>query len=101
MGTLTKQTYGFTFTLLGTPVPDAALDDDAWSDRMTVILDEVGGLLFAANCDDATLHSTGPTMFLDFDREADSLGQAIDSALADVARAGFKVARIEVEPADD
>ena len=86
MDTLTKQTYGFTFTLLGTPEPDANLADVAWSDRMSVILDELAARLLAVHCDDTTLHSTGSTIFLDFHREAESLGQAIDLAIADVSR---------------
>ena len=57
--------------------------------------------MLAAGCDDSTLHSTGPTVFLDFDREAESLGDAIGSAVKDVERAGFSAARIEVEAPED
>jgi hypothetical protein len=37
---------------------------------------------------------------VDFDREADSLEQAIRSAVADVQAAGYRVTRVEIEPAD-
>ena len=57
--------------------------------------------LYEAGCDDASPHSEGPTVYLDFHREAESLGDAIGSAVKDVARAGFSVARVEVEPPND
>lgn len=60
---------------------------------------EVADALFRAGCDDASPHSEGLTISLDFHREADSLGDAIGSAVKDVARAGFRVAQVDVEPA--
>jgi hypothetical protein len=47
--------------------------------------------------DDGTLSCDGPTASLDFHREAESLGDAIGSAVKDVERAGLAVARVEVE----
>jgi hypothetical protein len=38
-------------------------------------------------------------VLLDFDRKAESLGDAIGSAVKDIEKAGFKVARVEVEEA--
>jgi hypothetical protein len=58
---------------------------------------EVGDALLGAGCDDATPSSEGPTISMDFHREAASLGGAVGSAIKDVERAGFKVARVEVE----
>jgi hypothetical protein len=75
-------THHFTLTLQG----------------VSEMTDELQGRLLEAGCDDATLWSEGETVFLDFGREAESLGDALGSAVKDVARAGFKVARIEVEP---
>jgi hypothetical protein len=95
--TATQKTYRFTFTLGGIPeIPDGVTDAE-WSDRMGDVLDEVAGRVLAAGCDDSTLHSTGPMVFLDFDREAGSLAEAVASAIAAVERAGFTVARVDVD----
>ncbi len=65
---------------------------------VTEMTDELAGKLLAVGCDDASLCSEGPLVFLYFSREAESLGDAIGSAVKDVARAGFAVARVDVEP---
>jgi hypothetical protein len=52
--------------------------------------------LYEAGCDDASVWSEGPTMYLEFHREAGSLGDAIGSAVKDVEAAGHAVARGEV-----
>jgi hypothetical protein len=62
-------------------------------DRLTVALTNA---LYEAGCDDCTPSSIGPIVSLAFDREAGSLGEAIGSAVADVERAGFAVAKVEV-----
>jgi hypothetical protein len=93
----TVKTYRFTITLAGAPTPDAGLDDAAWSDRMAELLDELTGRALAAGLDDATLGSCGEVFTLDFDREAESLGDAIGSAVKDIERAGFTVDRVDVD----
>ncbi len=40
--------------------------------------------LFEAGCDDATVGRTDGVHYIDFDREAASLGEAINSAVRDV-----------------
>lgn len=50
--------------------------------------------VFAAGCDDAALISQNGKVFLDFDREAVSMPDAVQSALADIERAGVRVAQI-------
>jgi len=51
--------------------------------------------LFKAGCDDALVGSTDGVQYLDFDREADSLSEAIMSAISDVETvAGVEVVRI-------
>ncbi|MXZ84623.1 MAG: hypothetical protein F4Z02_03070 [Acidimicrobiia bacterium] len=45
---------------------------------------EVVDALFDAGCDDALVGSSEGVQFLDFDREAGSLGEAVLSAVADV-----------------
>ena len=46
---------------------------------------------------DATCRSKGTTVFVEFDRDADSLEQAIRSAIADIVQAGGTVASVEIE----
>lgn len=57
--------------------------------------------IFAAGCDDATPRSSEGVVTIGFDREAESLGDAISSAIKDVERAGFAVAVVVVEAAAD
>ena len=77
MSQVAPRVHDFTFTIAGV-------------EELTVA---VADALFAAGCDDASPHSEGPTVYLDFHREAESLGKAICSAVNDVERAGFAVAR--------
>ena len=50
--------------------------------------------LFEAGCDDATVGRTGGVQYIDFDREAESLGEAINSAVRDVEQVeGVRVTR--------
>ncbi|MEJ7639935.1 MAG: hypothetical protein WKF75_18685 [Singulisphaera sp.] len=78
----TRKTYGFTLVLAG----------------QTALTDEIADALHAAGCDDATLWGRGGVLFLDFDREAHSLREAITSAVTDVARAGVGLRVVRVEP---
>src|SRR4051812_11656560 len=80
MSQVAARIYEFTVTLMGV-------------DDLTV---EVADALFAAGCDDASACAEGPVVYLIFHREAESLGEAIGSAVKDVERAGFSVARVEV-----
>jgi hypothetical protein len=60
------------------------------------ITDDQGETLFEAGCDDATIVSRDGHVFIDFARESSSLEDAINSAAADVARAGLQVDHVEV-----
>lgn len=60
------------FTLI---VDGADLQDEAVANR-----------LFESGCDDALIGSTDGVQFIDFDREADSLDEAVLSAVADIER---------------
>lgn len=53
---------------------------------------------YDAGCDDATIAFQKGHIILDFTREAETLEGAIASAIADVAKAGAKVERIEPDP---
>ena len=57
--------------------------------------------LYEAGCDDATPSSRDGVVSVAFDREAGSLGDAIGSAIEAVRQAGFRVARVEVDPAEE
>ena len=51
--------------------------------------------LFEAGCDDATVGRVNGVQYVDFDREAESLGEAIISAVRDVEKVdGVQVARV-------
>ncbi len=53
--------------------------------------------LFAAGCTDGVPASSCGEAWIDFDRDAPTLEQAMRSALQDVKQAGLIVARVEVE----
>lgn len=53
---------------------------------------------FAAGCDDSTLSFQKGHIILDFAREAESLGEAVVSAVEDTKKAGANVERIEPDP---
>lgn len=60
------------------------------------VADDQGDALFEAGCDDGTIVSRDGEVFVRFTRESSSLEQAINSAAADVQRAGFQVDHVEV-----
>jgi hypothetical protein len=63
-------------------------------DEILDVTDALGG----AGCTDASIRGHSQGMELIFDRTSDSLQAAIASAIADVERAGCRVAKIEMEP---
>jgi hypothetical protein len=60
------------------------------------VTDDQGDALFEAGCDDGTIVSRDGSVCVRFTRESVSLEQAINSAAADVQRAGFQVDHVEV-----
>ena len=54
-------------------------------------------MLFEAGCADGTPGAVAAVASVSFTREADSPLTAIRSAIRDVRKAGFKVARVEIE----
>lgn len=72
--------------------------------EFTVILatpeqsEEDANALYEAGCSDGSISTSEGVTRIDFHREADSLEQAIRSAIADVQKAGFQAARVELEP---
>jgi hypothetical protein len=77
----TLKTYTFTLVLSG----------------LAEVTEDIANALYEAGCDDAGVGSCEGVLTVDFDREAESLGSAVGSAITDVERAGFTVARVEVE----
>ena len=62
-----------------------------------VEIDEGEADTLYARCKDATLITAAGVTYMDFDRRADSLDEAVRSAIADVNGAGFRAVRIEIE----
>ena len=60
------------------------------------ISDDECGQLFEAGCDDGTVITRDGLTHIAFDREAESLEEAIRSAAAQVSAAGFQVASVEM-----
>ena len=85
MATVVQKTHAFTLILSG----------------VRELAPEMADAIFAAGCHDATPSSCNGVVSVDFDREAESLGDAIGSAVKDVVRAGFAVARVDIEPTND
>jgi hypothetical protein len=56
--------------------------------------------LFEAGCDDAAIGRIGPVQFLDFDREAESLAQAVLGATKMIEEAGIGARVVHLEPDD-
>ena len=64
-----------------------------------VVTEEIADALFDAGCDDGTPFSSQGVAAIGFAREANSLEEAIRSAIADVNKAGLLVSR--AMPADE
>jgi hypothetical protein len=64
-------------------------------DGITDFSPSIVDALFEAGCDDATISKQGDVVFMDFDRSAPSMKEAVISAIADVQKAGMKVARVD------
>lgn len=67
--------------------------------NVTSMSEEISDALFEAGCDDGTPFSSQGIAAIGFSREAESMEQAIRSAIADINRAGFVVSR--AEPSDE
>src|SRR2546430_654788 len=80
-----KDNYSFTLILTGSEAITDGLED----------------ALFNAGCNDALLGLCERQLFLDFDREAHSLTEAIRSAIEDVERSGLGIKVQRVVPPGD
>ncbi len=66
----------------------------------TEMTEDLAEALAAAGCDDGLAGSSGDVASVVFDREAESLEQAVRSAIADVQKAGCFTAWVKIEPQD-
>jgi len=79
-----KRKYNFILILSGIADLDESIEDG----------------LFEAGCDDATLSYHNQAAYLEFDREADNLKDAVLSAIKDVEGSGLGIKVISIEPGD-
>ncbi len=61
------------------------------------VTDDDCDALYEAGCDDGTVVTRDGVTHIAFDREAESLEEAIRSATTQVRGAGFEVARVEMD----
>jgi len=61
------------------------------------LTEELADRLFAAGCDDGSPGMCSGVTMIDFHREANSLEDAIRSAVANVSSAGCIAARVEID----
>ena len=73
--------YEFTLILKGSPELTEAIAND----------------LFVAGCDDGTPGTSEGVFSIDFHRDANTLEEAINSAIWNVKSAGCEVERVEIE----
>ena len=57
--------------------------------------EEISDALYDAGCDDGTPFSSEGLVAIGFTREANAVEEAVRSAMADVQKAGYRVARVE------
>jgi hypothetical protein len=65
--------------------------------RPLELTEEIADALFQAGCDDGTPGTSAGVFSIDFHRQANSLEEAIQSAIANVKSAGYDVQRVEIE----
>ncbi len=73
--------YEFTLILKGSPE----------------LTEEIADRLFEAGCDDGSPGTCEGVFTIDFHRSANTLEEAINSAIANVKSAGYAVERVEIE----
>jgi len=64
---------------------------------LSEVTDDQADRLFAAGCDEGTPASCGGVAWLHFDKEAESLEEAIRVAVAQIQAAGFQVSKVELD----
>lgn len=64
------------------------------------VTEEAANVLYEAGCDDGSFASRDGVAFIMFDREAASLREAIETAIANVRSAVFGVLQVETDDAN-
>jgi hypothetical protein len=59
--------------------------------------DEQADALYEAGCSDGSLASGDGRAWIGFDREADSLLAAVQSAIADIGQVGLEIDHVEID----
>lgn len=67
---------------------------------VTEMTEDLAEALVASGCDDGMPGSSSGVASVLFDRQADCFEQALRSAIADVQKAGCRVAWVKIEPED-
>ena len=62
--------------------------------------EDIAERLYGGLRDDCSVHTDGPTVLVDFHREAGSFPEAVASVVADLRAEGLEVARIEIHAED-
>lgn len=63
---------------------------------LSEITDDAANALYEAGCDDGSPASCDGAVWVTFHRQADSLDDAIRSAVADVQKTGLQIERLEI-----
>ena len=61
------------------------------------LTEEIADELYRAGCDDGTPGTSNGVFSVDFHREANTLEEAINSAIGNLKSAGYEVDRVEIE----
>ena len=61
------------------------------------LTEDIADELFKAGCDDGTPGTCNGVFSIDFHREANSLEEAINSAMKNVRAAGYDVERVQID----
>jgi len=61
------------------------------------LTEEIADELFQAGCDDGTPGTSDGVFSIDFHRAANTLEEAINSAIGNLKSAGYEVDRVEIE----
>jgi hypothetical protein len=69
-------------------------------DGIDVMTDDIAESLYQSGCDDCSPFSSDGLAGAVFDREAPTLDAAVATALHDIRKAGYRVARVEIEAED-
>lgn len=65
--------------------------------EFTIVIPDVDDDMIAGRCPDSGVGTCAAETFVDFDRNAKSLGEAVDSAIADLGVLGIAPIRVTID----